>query len=244
MNLLSTRVAKLSVVQCKDDEALRGGIGSALCAMSSPLCECLARAPVNDGNLTSLYGGDLIFSIDGVLGAEEASRLVAFGESAGFVTQLHEADEVVTYRHNDRLAIVDESFAAALWTRLCRHMPRVLGMEPVGCSSNIRLYKYSKGMRFGRHVDGSHADSRGNLSQYTVLIYLNDSSHCALRGGATAFYAGQYSDADVEKSQVLCFEPRRGTALLHGHGERCLLHEGCEVTNGIKYVLRTDIMYA
>ena len=75
------------MVQCKDDEALRGGIGSALCAMSSPLCECLARAPVNDGDLTSLYGGDLIFSIDGVLGAEEASRLVAFGESAGFVTQ-------------------------------------------------------------------------------------------------------------------------------------------------------------
>ena len=89
-------------------------------------------------------------------------------------------------------------------------MPPVHGMEPVGCSSNVRLYKYSEGMRFGRHVDGSHADSGGSLSQYTVLIYLNDASHSSLRGGATAFYAGQYSDADVEKSQVLCFEPRRG----------------------------------
>ena len=65
-----------------------------------------------------------------------------------------------------------------------------------------------------------------------------------LRGGATAFYAGQYGDPDVEESQVLRFEPRRGTALLHGHGERCLLHEGCEVTGGIKYLLRTDVMYA
>ena len=210
----------------------------------SRLCACLAPAHMNDGVVTSLYGDDLVFSVDGVLAAEEASRLVAYAEATGFVTQFHEADDTITFRHNDRLAIADEAFAAALWERLCHHMPPVHGMEPVGCSSNVRLYKYSEGMRFGRHVDGSHADSGGSLSQYTVLIYLNDASHSSLRGGATAFYAGQYSDADVEKSQVLCFEPRRGTALLHGHGERCLLHEGCEVTSGTKYLLRTDVMYA
>ena len=36
----------------------------------------------------------------------------------------------------------------------------------------------------------------------------------------------------------------QGAALLHGHGERCLLHEGCEVTSGVKYLLRTDVLFA
>jgi len=216
--------------------------------MASPLCACLSSTHQDPGGaLTSLHGGDLIFSVDGVVSAEEAARLVAFGEASGFATQFHEADDEVTFRHNDRLAIADEAFAAALWERLRRHLPRVRGAEPVGCSSNIRLYKYTEGMRFGRHVDGSHVDpvSGGNRSsEYTVLIYLNDAAGSELRGGATAFYAGEYHDPDVEESLVLSFEPRRGAALLHGHGERCLLHEGCEVTRGVKYLLRTDVLFA
>ena len=184
--------------------------------MASPLCACLSSTHQDPGGaLTSLHGGDLIFSVDGVVSAEEAARLVAFGEASGFATQFHEADDEVTFRHNDRLAIADEAFAAALWERLRRHLPRVRGAEPVGCSSNIRLYKYTEGMRFGRHVDGSHVDpvSGGNRSsEYTVLIYLNDAAGSELRGGATAFYAGEYHDPDVEESLVLSFEPRRGAA--------------------------------
>jgi hypothetical protein len=215
--------------------------------MTSRLCACLSSTHQDPGGaLTSLHGGDLIFSVDGVVSAEEAARLVAFGEASGFATQFHEADDEVTFRHNDRLAIADEGFALALWERLRRHVPLVRGAEPVGCSSNIRLYKYTEGMRFGRHVDGSHADpASGNRSEYTVLIYLNDAAGSEqLCGGATNFYAGEYHDPDVEESLVLSFEPRRGAALLHGHGERCLLHEGCEVTSGVKYLLRTDVLFA
>ena len=210
----------------------------------SSLCTCLSPAWEGGGAPSPLHGDGLIFSIDDVLTAEEAASLVAFGERTGFATQFHEADDEITYRHNDRLAIQDEDFAAALWQRLQGHMPRVFGTEPVGCSSNIRLYKYTAGMRFGRHVDGSHGDTSGNHSEYTVLVYLNDAGDGALRGGATAFYAGEYHDADVEESLVLKFEPKRGAALLHGHGERCLLHEGCEVMQGTKYLLRTVVMYA
>ena len=31
--------------------------------------------------------------------------------------------------------------------------------------------------------------------------------------------------------------------LLHGHGARCLTHEASVVTEGTKYVLRTDVLY-
>ena len=64
-----------------------------------------------------------------------------------------------------------------------------------------------------------------------------------LRGGSTAFYTGRYDDEHIEKTIVLDFEPEQGTALLHGHGERCLLHEGKEVSSGVKYLLRTDVIY-
>jgi hypothetical protein len=39
--------------------------------------------------------------------------------------------------------------------------------------------------------------------------------------------------------------PAPGLALLHLHGEdRCLEHEGAEVQQGVKYVLRSDVVFA
>ena len=38
--------------------------------------------------------------------------------------------------------------------------------------------------------------------------------------------------------------PEAGLALLHKHGDDCLLHEGRPVTTGVKYVLRSDVIFA
>lgn len=38
--------------------------------------------------------------------------------------------------------------------------------------------------------------------------------------------------------------PKPGLALLHLHGEDCLEHEAAEVKQGIKYVLRSDVIFA
>lgn len=58
----------------------------------------------------------------------------------------------------------------------------------------------------------------------------------ALAGGETVFYDG--------RTPVLVYVPRQGAALLHGHGVRCLTHEGAVVAQGVKYLLRSDVMYA
>lgn len=77
----------------------------------------------------------------------------------------------------------------------------------IGCNSNIRIYRYAVGQRFGKHVDESVEDENGHLSQWTVLIYLNGGSQEGatinkleskkgaastgeepLRGGETVFY--------------------------------------------------------
>jgi len=43
---------------------------------------------------------------------------------------------------------------------------------------------------------------------------------------------------------VACVAPRVGRALLHRHGAACLEHEGRAVRCGVKYVLRSDVVFA
>lgn len=45
----------------------------------------------------------------------------------------------------------------------------------------------------------------------------------------------------MENMQVA---PREGMALLHIHGDKCMLHEARNVTKGIKYILRSDVAFA
>jgi hypothetical protein len=42
---------------------------------------------------------------------------------------------------------------------------------------------------------------------------------------------------------VASVKPRPGLALLHLHGDDCLEHEGAEVLFGVKYVLRSDVLF-
>lgn len=57
-------------------------------------------------------------------------------------------------------------------------------------------------------------------------------------GGETVFY-----DPDAPTRVVVRYPPTLGSCLLHGHGNRCLLHEGAPVLSGVKYLMRTDVMY-
>ena len=42
-------------------------------------------------------------------------------------------------------------------------------------------------------------------------------------------------------SEPLAIVPEVGMALLHKHGNDCMLHEGREVTAGEKWVIRSDL---
>ncbi len=114
--------------------------------------------------------------------------------------------------------------------RLCDVGP----YEPMGCNQNLRVYKYLKGHSFGKHVDGSDLVGLGK-TEWTVLIYLTD-----CQGGATRFYT---ESRKRKSNNSIAFQPIRGSMLLHLHGDHCLEHEGEPVIDGIKYVLRTDLVF-
>ncbi|KAK3177270.1 hypothetical protein Dsin_032717 [Dipteronia sinensis] len=56
----------------------------------------------------------------------------------------------------------------------------------------------------------------------------NDSSSEPLVGGETVFYGSR-------NKLVAEVAPAEGMALLHIHGDKCMLHEARNVTKGVKY---------
>ena len=80
---------------------------------------------------------------------------------------------------------------------------------------------------------------------WTLLIYLTGlATGCV--GGETIFYpelgaAKHFSGKDTEGTEPIAVGLEVGMALLHKHGQDCLLHEGAEVKEGEKWVIRSDL---
>ena len=173
----------------------------------------------------------LVFTLDEVLGASECAGLIARCEPLGFApAPITTAAGFVMrqdIRNNDRVMFDDVALAAQLFGRIRGQLPeRLFGRRPVGVNERFRCYRYEPGQRFAPHYDGAFCRSRSERSELTFMVYLND----GFAGGDTAFL-----DFDV------AVVPRAGTALLFQH---LLLHEGSAVESGVKYVLRSDVMYA
>ncbi len=118
--------------------------------------------------------------------------------------------------------------------------PSIWGGEVLGLNPNIRVYRYRPGQFFDKHYDESNKLSFGDpavaaKTTWTLLIYL---SRC--EGGETVFYPEGQRKGPVP--EPVPAEVEAGLALLHRHGDECLLHEGREVTGGEKWVLRSDLV--
>lgn len=92
------------------------------------------------------------------------------------------------------------------------------------------------------HYDGSYITPDGTeVSFLTLHLYLNSSGSTSdpgsLRGGATRFLAPDYRAA----SRYLDVEAKQGRVLVFQHAQ--LIHSGEKVSSGVKYTMRTDIMY-
>lgn len=121
--------------------------------------------------------------------------------------------------------------------------------EMTRLNERLRYLKYTKGMYFRQHMDGSYVTPDGTeISFLTVHIYLNGSAprdaadekdlenpEKSLKGGATRFFGHSRNGPDYDVN------PQTGACLVFQH--RALVHSGEEVDQGTKYTIRTDIMY-
>lgn len=185
--------------------------------------------------------------VDDVLSPEECAREIARMEELGPTVATINAGNGravldTRYRDNDRVIFDDAPFAAELFARLRHVIPEspkgVAGLgsfvdpkdehaRAVGLNERFRAYRYSRGQRFAPHHDGAFRRNEHEVSEITVIVYLNEAPE--FTGGETAFLDLEY-----------VVKPKRGMALLFAHP---MLHEGCVVTGGRKYALRSDVMY-
>ncbi|KAJ4292614.1 hypothetical protein N0V90_009277 [Kalmusia sp. IMI 367209] len=208
-----------------------------------------------------VYDGQWAVVLDGVLSEDECDLLVKAAEvttggvweramvniGGGFQAMYEDT------RKCGRIIWDERDIAAKLWARVedsvtdihrLQNWGSVTGLGPVKrkevwtmtrLNERLRFLKYVGGEYFKAHNDGSYETPDGKeRSYFTLHLYLNDAAD-QLKGGATTFY-------DYNMIRRIDVAPKSGRVLIFQH--RNLLHSGDDVTEGIKYTMRTDIMYA
>lgn len=171
-------------------------------------------------------------------------------------------------RDSKRLYATSEKFSQQIFQRLLPVL-RQLGLDCVECTFNneqaftqnglgmrgkwhvqhlkpeLSLIKYSSGGHFAPHYDADDiVDPFNHRSLKSVLMYLNDD----YVGGETSFVLEHdlYFDKQL---QIYCtpvdsifklFKAQIGDCLIFDHK---MLHEGRFVSEGSKYIIRSDLFY-
>jgi len=170
-----------------------------------------------------------VFTISSFMSKDECEKWIAFSEEKGYEeakVSMGQKEQVLnkSVRNNERLIYDNIELERELWNRIKEFVPKeTLYGTAMGLNERFRFYKYFPGQQFKPHQDGSYIRNIHEWSSYTFMIYLNE----VKEGGATKFATREIT-------------PETGKALIFRHE---LIHEGCPVLKGIKYVLRTDIMY-
>ncbi|WP_299456135.1 2OG-Fe(II) oxygenase [uncultured Microscilla sp.] len=171
-----------------------------------------------------------VFTISDVFTPEECEHYIDFTEKVGYapapVTTPWGPEMMPNVRNNERVMFDDNNLAASLWQKLQPLLPtRLQGKKAVGLNERFRFYKYRPGQEFKEHKDGHFRRNAQEVSLLTLLIYLNED----FTGGDTFF-----------RKMDINFVPKQGTALIFEHR---VIHAGLPVIEGVKYVLRSDVMY-
>jgi hypothetical protein len=169
-----------------------------------------------------------IWTLENFLSPSECTELIQLSETLGYeeaeVSLPGGAKMMKGLRNNYRLLYQDTALAERYWQKLKTYCPLMIeNSRAVGLNKQFRFYKYELDQRFKRHIDGRFQRNAQEESRITFMIYLNED----FEGGETSF-------------DQISITPKTGSALCFIHEQK---HEGSPVRNGIKYVLRSDVIY-
>ncbi|HEY6328637.1 MAG TPA: 2OG-Fe(II) oxygenase [Blastocatellia bacterium] len=174
----------------------------------------------------------LIKTLPGILNADEClgwiDRIKAMGPEAAPINTFGGPKIDSRIRNNRRVMFDDPEAARGLFDRVKDQAPaEIRNMRLSGINERLGCYEYFAGQRFAPHSDGPFIRDDRERSCYTFMVYLNED----FEGGETVFFV----------QPLKSIKPQAGMGLLFQHP---IIHEGAKVINGVKYVIRTDLMYS
>ncbi len=190
-----------------------------------------------------------IYTLRSLMTPRECRNLIAAAESIGFShAGLAIGDDTyrvnLAVRNNERVVIDAPALAEQLWPRMAELVDQRHEGRPV-CRLNdrFRVYRYSEGQRFFPHVD-VRTPVPGGETRASLMVFLND----GFEGGETRFFEVKDRRSRRGKGRRRKFDNRVRFALRPGIGgavvfDHLLLHEGAEVEAGVKYAVRSDLVY-
>lgn len=191
----------------------------------------------------------LAIIVPGVLSEDECERIIRSCEAHGFEEALLNIGcgkqvLVTNVRKSLRCVIDDVKAADILWERMHQAAPYTImhgGMswQCVGLNERMRVLKYEPGDYYVSHSDGTFVrpagactatGEPGDTSFFTVMFYLNT----PVKGGGTNLISS------TDSKQVSHVKPCTGQALIFDHSIR---YEAATLESGVKYAIRTDVIY-
>ncbi|KAJ6498554.1 hypothetical protein C8R47DRAFT_1112078 [Mycena vitilis] len=198
------------------------------------------------------------FVINDVFERSECQALIDAAEAVGMLPDeptAGSATQLASVLAHNFIWLADADFISTMYSRVVDLLPQAVhGGAVQGINRRFRLYRYRPGALYRPHIDGAWPasaldetttppsyvyDSDATVySRLTFLIYLNDD----FDGGCTTFFLPSPEHGVLEARPV---KPRAGTVCVfpHGAAQGSLLHEGSGVTDGAKYVIRTEVLY-
>lgn len=198
------------------------------------------RLPEAAGALPG-FGQSFARVVHNVLDEAHCAELIASVNAKGFTPALLNVgggcQQLVPAARDGHRAIVDSpELAGWLLSVLRPFLPQELedGSRLSELNERLRFLCYTPGQEFPAHRDACFErwdghPRAGDFSYVTVQLYLHDVPRA--HGGATTFLMPGRPSCQPEAGSVLLFT-------------QDLLHEGSLVRSGIKYTLRTEVMYS
>lgn len=179
------------------------------------------------------------FVLHGFLSVTECSHIIDAAEAAGLVSVLEEGYPAFM-RVVDKVSMFSEEASEDLFCRALHFLPQASeNWIAAGLNPTFRVCRYKNGGYYLPHKDGGFVGSNDYRSMFTMMVYLND----GYIGGDLCFYDRRqrpYSQGDP-KLVVHRFSPTAGACLIF---ESDIIHDGGLVEEGLKYILRSEVMFA
>ena len=192
----------------------------------------------------------IAFVLENVFTSAECKKLINLGKKKGYIPaeiNVSRTESVVAtdYRKSGRCLIDTPEIAANIFKRIREYLPeKFKGDKLIELNERLRFLKYTPGDFFLPHHDGTYVrpdgKKKGHRSHITIILYLNENCY----GGQTRFVAEE-PGVDIEydintETYGVDVIPKTGSVLVFQHD---LLHQGVLLESGVKYIIRSDVMF-